>query len=532
VPHVIPVRFPRAAVLFRAALLSCATATAASACTAAPATLVAAGPWQAPAGDPPAAVTRVPPAVSVLASTAPDGLTAAFAARLFKSAPVVVVAADTSAALRAAEQAALSAHAPLLVSASPPGGTGAQDAAGTADTPLVAEIKVLNPRAVLAVRVAAARLAARLPGIRVITRAALLPKTRAAAPLRRVAVLVRAAGGQAPSTGALTTGAITTMARVAGAAVVTVGGYDPRAYPAAIRALAKARPREVVAIGAGFGPASRLAARLAVAATGVQLPGGGQVLFPGHRIVALYGNPTTPYLGVLGQQDLPASITRAERAGAMYRPLSRVPVVPAFEIIATVAQGSPGPDGTYSYQTPPSTLEPWVREATAAGLYVILDLQPGRANLLTQARVYQSLLEQPDVGLALDAEWKLQPGQLPLRQIGSVSIGEVNSVVRWLAALTASHHLPQKLLVLHQFRLSMVADERELDTSHDDLAIVIHMDGQGTPSVKLQTWEAVTAAAPPGVFFGWKDFTVKDHPMLTPEATMANTPAPVMISYQ
>jgi hypothetical protein len=332
--------------------------------------------------------------------------------------------------------------------------------------------------------------------------------------------------------GAAVTAAVTTTARVAGATVVTVGGYDPRADPAAIRALAKARPSEVVAIGSGFGPASRLAARVAVAATGVQLPGGGQVLFPGHRLVALYGNPTTPALGVLGQQDLSASITRARAVADMYRPLSSVPVVPAFEIIATVAQGSPGPDGLYSYETPLPVLASWVHQATAAGLYVILDLQPGRASLLTQAKLYQSLLEEPDVGLALDAEWKLQPGQLPLQQIGSVSITEVNSVVQWLAALTAHRHLPQKLLVLHQFRLSMIADEQDLDTSQDDLAIVIHMDGQGTPSDKLQTWDAVTGAAPPGVFFGWKNFTVKDHPMLTPQETMQNTPTPVMISYQ
>ena len=58
----------------------------------------------------------------------------------------------------------------------------------------------------------------------------------------------------------------------------------------------------------------------------------------------------------------------------------------------------------------------------------------------------------------------MQPGQLPLQQIGSVSIDEVNSVIRWLASLTAKYQLPQKLLVLHQFRLSMIGDERELDT--------------------------------------------------------------------
>jgi hypothetical protein len=235
---------------------------------------------------------------------------------------------------------------------------------------------------------------------------------------------------------------------------------------------------------------------------------------------------------VLGQQGLAAAVARAQRMAAQYRPMSSVPVVPAFEIIATVAEGSPGPDGTYSYETPAPELLPWVRRATARGMYVVLDLQPGRANFLQQAEDYQSLLERPDVGLALDPEWKLQPGQRPLRQIGHADIGEVNSVVRWLAALTARYHLPQKLLVLHQFQLAMIDDERDLDTSHDDLSIVIHMDGQGAPEVKQATWNAVTAAAPDGVFFGWKDFLVKDDPMLTPGETMTKTPVPVMISYQ
>jgi hypothetical protein len=207
-------------------------------------------------------------------------------------------------------------------------------------------------------------------------------------------------------------------------------------------------------------------------------------------------------------------------------------VVPAFEIIASVAEGSPGPDGSYSYETPVADLLPWVRAATKAGLYVVLDLQAGRASLLQQAKDYKSLLELPDVGLALDPEWKLLPGQKPLKQIGHVDITEVNSVVDWLAALTARDKLPQKLLVLHQFLLSMIVGEQDLDTSHDDLSILIHMDGQGSPGNKQATWDAVTATAPPKVFFGWKNFLVMDHPMLTPGETMTKTPAPVMISYQ
>ena len=267
-------------------------------------------------------------------------------------------------------------------------------------------------------------------------------------------------------------------------------------------------------------------------ATPVQLPGGGRILFPGHLLVALYGHPGVPGLGALGQQGLQASITRARNEAAAYRALSSVPVIPAFEIIATVAEGSPGPDGDYSYQTPVAFLRPWVLRAMAAGMYVILDLQAGRASLLAQAESYQSLLELPDVGLALDPEWKLAPGQLPLKQIGSVSIGEVNSVVTWLAALTARYRLPQKVLVLHQFSLSMIRGEQRLDTRNKDLAIVIHMDGQGSTAAKQQTWQAITGAAPAGVFFGWKNFFVEDHPLMTPRQTMARTPRLSMVSYQ
>ena len=115
-------------------------------------------------------------------------------------------------------------------------------------------------------------------------------------------------------------------------------------------------------------------------------------------------------------------------------------------------------------------------------MYVTLDLQPGRANLLTQAKLYRSLLKLPNVGLALDPEWQLGPRQLPLHQIGSVGINEVNDVVNWLARLTAKYHLPQKLLELHEFRLTMIQDIQKLDTRHSDLAIVINMDGQGAPS--------------------------------------------------
>jgi hypothetical protein len=485
--------------------------------------------WYVNAGTPPPQGKRDPllvrahlpaQAMSVLAGT-PEAVSADAAQDLFASAPVVVIAsANDPAGLASAVKCSGAAHAPLLLT---PAGAGTK-AGGTAAMRPV--IRALGPHAILTAGMAGNAFTAPLPRIHVVTDAAGLPPTSAPTPLAHVVLLVHQGDSSAATT------AVVATAHAAGVRVITVRGYDPRTDPAAIASLAAARPQRVLAIGARFGPVSRLAFRLAVAETGVQLPGGGQVLFPMHRLVALYGHPGDPALGALGQQDLRASIARARKIARLYRRLSSVPVIPAFEIIATVAEAHPGPDGSYSYESSLSLLRPWVRRATAAGMYVVLDLQAGRASLLAQAKRYESLLKLPDVGLALDPEWKLGPKQVPLKQIGSIGASEVNGVSRWLAGLTVRDHLPQKLLVLHQFQLSMIASEQRLDTRYPDLAIVIHMDGQGTPRDKQQTWNAVTGAAPRGVFFGWKNFYTKDHPMLGPRQTMARSPKPVMISYQ
>jgi hypothetical protein len=477
-----------------------------------------------------AATTRDPAAPVADLPGSPTAVAAELARLLFRRAPVVVVASATAGSapgaagsdeLAAAAATATRAHAPLLL-APPPGDRADQ-------VTLLAGVRALRPRAVLGSGLPVATLAAELPGVRVVGSAKNLPATKAPAAVQHVALLEDRPVGSAPT--AVNVAAATT-AQVAGAEAISVAGYDPRTDPMAISALAAARPQHLISIGGGFGSVPLLAARVAVAETGVQLPGGGQVLFPGREIVALYGTPGYPALGALGEQGLLASIARAKAAAAQYASLTGVPVVPAFEIIATVATAGPGPSGLYSHVISPATLRPWVEAAVNAGLYVTLDLQPGRASLLAEAQIYQSLLQLPNVGLALDPEWQLQPGQLPLHQIGSVSITEVNSVATWLAGLTARYNLPQKLLELHEFSLSMIENVSQLDTGHDNLAIVINMDGQGAPNTKRQTWQTVVTGAPPGVWFGWKDFYVKDTPMLGPRMTLGHYPMPVLISYE
>jgi hypothetical protein len=197
-----------------------------------------------------------------------------------------------------------------------------------------------------------------------------------------------------------------------------------------------------------------------------------------------------------------------------------------------VAEAAAGSDGDYSGESSVASLLPWVQQANAAGLYVVLDLQPGSADVLAQAKLYTSLLQMPDVGLAIDPEWALGPGQHPLAQIGSVDSSRINAVGAWLEQLTAARHLPQKLFVVHQFRLTMIGHEAGLQTTYPDLSVLIHMDGQGGTAQKVATWNAVVHTAPKGVHFGWKNFYKEDHPTMTPQQTMAQQPTPVMISYQ
>lgn len=320
-------------------------------------------------------------------------------------------------------------------------------------------------------------------------------------------------------------------ARIAGATVVEVPSGDPRTSKAAATAL-RARPdAPVIALGRPF--ARGFAYTSQVVRRGVKQPTGGYLALPGKHYAAMYGHPGAPQLGVLGEQGVRASVDRVERLARKYRRISSAEFVPTFEIIATVASGGAGKDKNYSNEVSVKELTPMVDAAEKAGVYVILDLQPGRTDFLTQAKQYRALLERPHVGLALDPEWRLKPKQKHLRQIGSVTVEEVNRTADWLAALTRRKLLPQKLFVLHQFSTSMISDRSRLDTGHAELASVIHVDGSGPQGAKQGTWKVLRQNAPDVDGWGWKNFIDEDEPMLDVRQTWSQVrPRPELITYQ
>jgi hypothetical protein len=321
-----------------------------------------------------------------------------------------------------------------------------------------------------------------------------------------------------------------------GGTVVEVPGADlgrsSETVAAAKDAAGEDASRGVLALGDGFGDAAALVDLLGRTTAATELPGGGTTVFPGRRMIAAYGSPGVPSLGILGEQGLEETLARVQEMVREYDGLAEEPIVPALELITTLASSDPGADGDFSSELAVDSLRDWVDRAGEEGVYVVLDLQPGTTDFLTQAKRYEELLTAPHVGLALDAEWRLLPGQKHLAQIGSVTAAEINEVSAWLADLAAEHSLPQKVLILHQFSLAMISDRQDVDTSRPELAITLHADGHGTPKDKLSTWNALQQDLPEGISMAWKNFIDEDTPMFTPEETYDLEPRPWFVSYQ
>ncbi|MYH95630.1 MAG: hypothetical protein F4129_03875 [Acidimicrobiia bacterium] len=274
--------------------------------------------------------------------------------------------------------------------------------------------------------------------------------------------------------------------------------------------------------------------QLEVIRQGHQIPGGGLLMFESEierRMVAIYGHPSTSGLGVLGEQGPQEGAERLRSIAQGYDADGAV-ILPTFEIIATVASAGPGSDGDYSAMTARDVIRPWIETAAANDMYVVLDLQSGRSDFLSQAKVYEEFLLLPHVGLALDPEWRLKPHEVHLQQIGTVDAAEINQVAEWLAGLVREHALPQKLLIVHQFRYSMITNREAIETP-PELAVLIHMDGQGSIQAKYNTWNALTTMADADQFhWGWKNFYDEDSPMATPEQVLELSPNTVFVSFQ
>jgi hypothetical protein len=254
-------------------------------------------------------------------------------------------------------------------------------------------------------------------------------------------------------------------------------------------------------------------------------------LLPGHRIVAFYGNPLVPAMGVLGEGAPDQMLTHLQQQAAAYAAADpKTPVQPALELIATVAQGSAGPDGMYRARMAPAVIDQVLGWANSKGYLLILDIQPGRSTVADEVQPLLPYLQQSNVELALDPEFAMHGDNVPGQTYGSIDATAINQTIQALGSLVAAHHLPPKVLIVHRFRQDMVSNSGAIRPS-PLVQVVMDMDGFGSTAEKLASYSSYIRDQPVQ-FAGVKLFYQQDRPIFTPQQALGMTPTPFVVIYQ
>lgn len=449
--------------------------------------------------------------VDVVALTTPAQAAIAVSSRLFRSSELAVLSGRTAADRTAALAAATKLRVPVLL----------DDPAAVAELTRLRSTRVLTFGTTTSVAGAvpaatnAAALARQVDGL-------LADETSSAPRAVDAVVLMRSD---------TTFDVAAATARVAGATVVETTQGDLRRDAKTSAVLAKKPDAAVIALGAPFSGTLEYAAA-AVRNRATQI-GGGYFATTGRTFVGLHGRIGDPESGMLGEQDTQGSISIIKSASARFAANDDKTVVPMFEIVATSASAQPGTDKDYSDETPVADLVPVVDAAEKAGLYVLIDLQPGSGSFLQQAKAYESLLARKNVGLTLEPQYRVAPGTNPVPGRGSATAAEIDQTSQWLADLTAEKALPQKLFVVRESRAGAVTGRSDISTTRPELAVVLDVAVTGTPDTKLAAWAAARDGAPQGAAFGWLQDRSADRPMFTVNQTYRQvSPYPSVVTYQ
>ena len=267
------------------------------------------------------------------------------------------------------------------------------------------------------------------------------------------------------------------------------------------------------------------------AAAPPQLPLGGRLILPRYRIVGFYGAPQSEDFGALGI-GTPAAAARRLRGQASPYARRRRPIMLAFHLLAAIAARDAGRDGKYRTRQSREVIRRYLQAARRAKALLVLDIQPGRADFLSEVRRLRRYLEEPDVGLALDPEWRMGPGEVPGQKIGSTDAATVNAVSAYIDAIVRRKNLPQKLLIVHQFTDDMIRAKRAL-RRRPGIALTIMVDGFGTQAAKTSKYRHFADHRPGRRHYnGLKLFYKEDVNLMRPWQVMALRPRPDVVIYE
>lgn len=239
-------------------------------------------------------------------------------------------------------------------------------------------------------------------------------------------------------------------------------------------------------------PTPRAVATSTPTPTPVFDPSQGAVL-PTHRVVAFYA---VPYAEPTGPAYEPTDTMLAalKHQGAAYEQLDpEHPVQLGIDLVVSVPDAFPGPQGNYSHHVDAGTIQSYIDFCSKNDLLLFLDLNFGQAPIMDEVNFFLPYLEKyAFVHMAIDPEWMFpRRNGIPGINLSNVRASDLNPIIEALAAIPMQYHVPRKILIIHQYRpdgdglkdpydpgQAEIADKRNLlfDPRVD---VVIHVDSVG-----------------------------------------------------
>lgn len=250
-----------------------------------------------------------------------------------------------------------------------------------------------------------------------------------------------------------------------------------------------------------------------------------------HRIVAFYGTPKSKNMGIVGRMPPEQLMKKLDEVTASYTKADPArPAVPAIELIATVAQRSPGPDGHYVQTTSDEVIRDMIELTQKHNALLILDVQLGNDTVMNEVKKVEKYLKEPNVHLAIDTEFHVSKGEVPGEDLGHVDGRDIQKAIAYVNDMVEKERLADKFVIVHQFR-SDVLNHKDAIKPMEHVEVALNFDGYGRPAVKMSPYRNYVREEPIQ-YGGFKIFYKKDEPVLQPKDIVVMDPAPAIVDYQ
>ena len=289
------------------------------------------------------------------------------------------------------------------------------------------------------------------------------------------------------------------------------------------------RPRRYLV--AFFGVAALLAP-LTMAMAPADVSASNPSLLASNQLVVYYGSPTSSSLGILG--TFPDAVDAAKGLAGETALVDQLNgprgSVGAMDVIYGMVTSDPGPDGIHVRYLDDGTTRQYIDRAAEHNEQVILDMQIGNGTVLGEVKKLEPYLLLPNVHVAIDPEYAVGPGGVPIQDPGRITGDDLNQAQDYLSKLVAEHHLPPKMLVVHQYMDATIQDAGATKT-YDNVDLVLNVDGIGAPDEKAHMYEHF-ASEPWAHRRSYTVFLKQDTQLPSEQQLLAMQPSPDMILFQ